>query len=361
MRINGRDIGGDRPPFIIAEIGVNHDGCPDRALRLVEAAAQAGADAVKFQLFRAELLLSREARLALYQQNAGETDPMAMLSRLELPSARIAECAALARRLGMAAVVTVFSPQLVEEAEREIEPDAYKSASPDVVNTPLLGAMAKTGRPLIVSTGAASRQEVERAVETLRPVCGALALLQCVSAYPAPDAAAALGGIAALRTIYEGPVGYSDHTTGTDTGALAVAAGAELLEKHLTDDRNRPGPDHAASLDAAGFAEYVRLARRAWEMVGPHEKRVLEVEADVRAVSRQSVAVVRDLAAGHGLRAEDLTVRRPGTGIPPGELDGLVGSVLLRSVRAGSLLSRNDVDVSAPGAREVEMQGRDTA
>lgn len=361
MRINGRDIGGGRPPFIIAEIGVNHDGCPDRALRLVEAAAEAGADAVKFQLFRAELLLGREAQLALYQRHAGETDPMAMLSRLELTSAQIGQCVALARRLGMAAVLTVFSPQLVEEAEREIGPDAYKSASPDLVNPPLLGAMAATGRPLIVSTGAATRDEVAQALKMLGPVCDGLALLQCVSAYPTPDAEAALGGIGVLRSMHGGPVGYSDHTAGTDTGALAVAAGADLLEKHLTDDRTRPGPDHAASLDAGGFGEYVRLARRAWEMLGPREKRVRAVEEDVRAVSRQSIATARDLPAGHRLTAEDLTVRRPGTGISPGELDGVVGSVLAESVRAGSLLSRTDLEVPAAGVRGAELQGRDTA
>ncbi len=407
MRIGTREIGAE--PYIIAEIGVNHDGQVGRALALTEAAAETGADAVKLQYFRADLLLSKAAKLAAYQRRAGETDPAAMLARLELDLADMALVIERAHELGLHAIVTVFSVDLVAEA-LELDWDAFKTASPDLVHQPLLEALAEDGRPMIVSTGASTIDEVVRTAEWLAPIRDRVAMLQCVSCYPAPDAA--LGGVGAIAHATWLPTGYSDHTEAVETGALAVKAGACIIERHITDDRSRPGPDHAASLDAKQFARYVELCRSAlradtpdppnaadahrlktsatdqssgqcssgteadplrprrlghlprWELgremqaltrglvsgttrparrAGPPAgdtgtKQVLECERDVRLVARQSIVARRRIEAGETIRFEDLSFKRPGTGLEPWRVGEVVGQVLERAVEADELI-----------------------
>ncbi|MDX2016300.1 MAG: N-acetylneuraminate synthase family protein [Planctomycetota bacterium] len=352
LRIAGRTIerAGNAAPCVIAELGVNHDGREDRALELVRAAALAGADAVKLQHFRAELLMSRGSTLAAYQARAGERDPREMLRRLELSTGAMANVASLARELGLHAIVTVFSEELVSEAEA-IGFDAYKVASPDLIHRPLLRRLAQTGRPMILSTGAATLEEVSRTLGWLRDLSGNLAVLQCVSSYPAELRDAELGGIRALGEVFAGPVGYSDHTPGVETGMLAVRAGARILEKHLTFDRAAQGPDHAASLDGPMLAEYVRLARLAPAMPAldglERIKRVLPCEADVRKVSRQSIVARRDLPAGRVLCESDLTVKRPGTGLEPFRWREVIGRRLVSAVLADMPVRAEDLDGSA--------------
>ena len=342
MKIAGRPIGPGHPTYIIAELGVNHDGSAQRALELIDVARRCGADAVKFQYFEPARLLSRSAVLAAYQEAGGADDPFAMLSALTLDLVELRTLCAHAHFVGLHAIVTVFSVELVTPAV-EMAWDAFKVASPDLVNLPLINALRDTCRPIIISTGAATLNEVERTVEHLRAV-EALAVMQCVSAYPTPEEHASLGGIHALRESCGRPVGYSDHTSGIDTGGFAVAAGACMIEKHLTHDRHASGPDHAASLDPDGFAEYVSVIRRAERMMGRYAKTVLDVEQDVRLVSRQSVTLRQDRPAGHVLEAGDLTVQRPGRGIPAWEMDALIGRTLVRPVEAGTLLAPEDLD-----------------
>ncbi|MEL6796323.1 MAG: N-acetylneuraminate synthase family protein [Planctomycetota bacterium] len=355
MHIGEREIGPRQPPYIIAEIGVNHDGSAERAVELTEAAAKAGADAIKLQLFETDRLMSKASRLAAYQIDAGESDPFAMLRRLELSIDGMAHAVRRAHELGVHAIVTVFSVELVAAAQR-LPWDAYKSASPDIINRPLLEAMAGTGLPLIVSTGASTLDEVTRAADWLDGSRDRTAMLQCVSSYPAPDAA--LGGI---RTIVEATrlrTGYSDHTASIETGAHAVAAGALLLERHITHDKDAAGPDHAASLGPKEFARYVRLARAASlgaSFVEPG-KRVLECERDVRSVSRQSLVATRDLPAGCIVQRKDLTIKRPGTGLAPWRLDSVIGRRIALPVDAdtplleSSLMPTAGVRLKAPTA-----------
>jgi sialic acid synthase SpsE len=356
MQIGTRQIG-DGAPYVIAEIGVNHDGSAERALALVDAAAEAGADAIKLQLFRAELLMSRASRLAAYQASAGERDPVEMLKRLELSIDAMARVAERARRAGLHAIVTPFSVELVESAHR-VGFDAFKTASPDVINRPLLDAIARTGKPMIVSTGAATLDEVARAADWLAPYAGRVAWLQCVSSYPTPDEDAAIRAMEALRTVVHGPVGYSDHTTGVDTGAVAAALGAAILEKHFTWSKGAPGPDHAASLEPSEFRAYASMAReegvmRDWmagrmpvredPRWGPPEKRVLECEREVRRLSRQSLVSTRALRAGDVVSAADITIKRPGTGIEPWRFEEVVGRKLARAVERDWPIAEEDV------------------
>jgi N-acetylneuraminate synthase/N,N'-diacetyllegionaminate synthase len=345
MRIGGRVVAMGGEPFVIAEIGVNHDGSVARARELVRAARDAGADAAKFQMFDADMLLSRDAVLAAYQRENGARDPRELLRGLQLPVAELGALAAECHAAGIVPMVTVFSLPLFEHARGQPW-SAFKTASPDLVNLPLLRAACAMERPLIVSTGAATRDEVAQAARWLAH-CADLAFLQCTSSYPTVDDCAAIGGMHELLAITGRPVGYSDHTAAVDAGGLAVAAGACILEKHLTHDRGAAGPDHAASLDPVQFAEYVRLARRAARMVGASRKELQDVERDVRRVSRQSLVAARDIAAGTFITAADLCVKRPGTGICASRIDEIVGRRTVRAVEADRVLVDEDLGLRA--------------
>lgn len=342
MRIGDRHIGRAHATYIIAEIGVNHDGSVERALELIDGAADAGADGVKLQVFSADLLMSRGSRLAAYQEKAGERDPVAMLRRLELPLEALADLVARAHARGMHAIATIFSVDLVEPACAHAW-DALKTASPDIVHEPLLRALASRGLPMIVSTGGASLDEVDRACEWLADARGRLALLQCVSAYPTPDDCAALGAIGELAEGTGLPIGYSDHTTREETGAIAVGAGACILEKHFTLDRGAPGPDHGASLEPDAFARYASLARLAHAMVGERRKGVLDIEREVREVSRQSLVLRRPLRAGERIDPADLACKRPGTGLAPWRLNEVIGRAAARDIPADTPLTEGDL------------------
>jgi sialic acid synthase SpsE len=320
-------------------------------------AIDSGADAVKFQLFEADRLMSRAAKLAVYQKSAGESDPISMLRRLELKIEHLAPCVTLAQSRGVDAIVSVFSAELVPIAQ-ELPWNAYKTASPDIINLPLLTALANTGKPLIISTGASTPEEISTCDSWLSAFPN-IAYLQCVSSYPTPGHMAELGGIPALTTLLPHRViGYSDHTTGLSTGMDAVLMGARILEKHFTYSRSAAGPDHAASLDPNGFALYCHNVRslplfdanalasmssahrRSAELMSTRPpdvhaiKRVLPIEQDVRTVSRQSLTTTRPLPAGHILTSADLTIKRPGTGMPPHLLASVLGKPLTCAVDA---------------------------
>jgi len=340
-------------PYIIAEIGVNHDGDPAKALALVDEAHRAGAHAVKLQLFETDRLMSRAARLAAYQRNSGATDPFSMLRALELSIGQMAPIVERAHELNLHAIVTPFSPALVEVAER-LPWDAYKTSSTDIINKPLIDNLLATGKPLIISTGASTIDEIRRAVDWLGDARSRSAILHCVSSYPVADADASLGAITALLQANLGvdAIGYSDHSPRVDTGALAAALGAELLEKHFTADRSAPGPDHSASLDPEGFARYAdacasplpNFADTAYaDLIGPAEKRVLACEADVRTVSRQSLVLTRPIRAGETIPRESLTTKRPGTGIEPFRLADIAGRTATRDIEPDTPLTEDDL------------------
>ncbi|MFI4853418.1 MAG: N-acetylneuraminate synthase family protein [Phycisphaerales bacterium JB065] len=338
-----------QPPYLIAEIGVNHDGNEQKALDLVDAAHRAGAHAVKLQLFETDRLMSSASRLAAYQRDAGATDPFSMLRALELSIDQMAPVVERAQALGLHAIVTPFSPSLVEAAER-IPWDAYKTSSTDIINKPLIDNLVATGKPLILSTGAATLDEIRRAAGWLGKARTRSAILHCVSSYPTADQDTSLGAITALRNADLGvdAIGYSDHTPRTDTGAFASSLGATILEKHLTLDRASPGPDHAASLDPDAFAEYARLCRDGAgeppaELVGPAEKRVLPCEADVRTVSRQSLVLTQPVPRGQPIPRQALTTKRPGTGIEPFRIDEVTARTAARDLEPDRPLTEDDL------------------
>jgi N,N'-diacetyllegionaminate synthase len=335
--IGGRRIGRTEPVLVVAEIGVNHDGSVERAIDLVRSAAAGGADAVKLQVFRAGALMHRSSQFASYQQHrVDDDDATSMLKRYELDDRALAMIVDETQRLNMLPIATPFSPDDVDRLP-SLGITAVKIASPDLVNHVLLERAATTNLPLLVSTGAATFGEVRLATEWLNEWHSSFALLHCVSSYPTPADEANLGWIDELSRLHA-PVGYSDHTTEPLAGALAVMGGACVIEKHLTYDRRANGPDHAASADAVEFAEYVRHVRFAEQMRGRQSKTVLPIEQDVRRVSRQSLVLRRDVDQGQRITAGDLTVQRPGTGIPAANITITVGRLAKQPLRAGTLL-----------------------
>jgi sialic acid synthase SpsE len=337
IQIENHRIGPGESTFVIAEIGVNHDGSVDRALELVQVASRCGADAVKMQIFRAEALMNRTSRFAEYQQSRVDAaSPIEMLRQYELSDAEFGVVVSEIRRAGMVPLATPFSPSDLPLVQLLRFP-AVKIASPDLVNHMLLEGAARLAKPLIISTGAATMEEVSISAKWLRNWRVPFAFLHCVSSYPTPVEQANLCWINELASI-GAPVGYSDHTTEMLTGALSVTAGACIVEKHLTYDRMAQGPDHSASADPVQFASYVSMIRTAERLRGNGVKRVLESEQDVRQVSRQSLVLSRTLEPGMPITRDALIVQRPGTGIPPAQLRVTIGKQVRQTVQAGTIL-----------------------
>jgi len=339
--------------LVIAEAGVNHNGSLELAHRLVELAAEAGADVVKFQTFKAEQLASRHAPKAAYQvDQTGGGDQLAMLRQLELPLEAFAELAAHCRERGIAFLSTPFD---IESANALIAMgmNRLKLPSGELTNAPLLRALAATGLPLIVSTGMASLDEVEQAIgwiaEARRaaghsaPLAEVLTLLHCTSNYPTALADVNLRAMVTLAERFALPVGYSDHTAGTLVAPLAVAMGATVIEKHFTSDRNLPGPDHQASLEPAALAQLVADIRAAEAALGSPIKAPVAAELEVRRAARRSVTLLRDRPAGAVLAAADLALQRPGDGIAPVDLEQVLGRRLKAALAAGHTLQWSDL------------------
>ncbi len=326
VRIGQRLVGDGQPMLIIAEAGVNHDGAVDKARKLVDAAAEAGADMVKFQMFSAAELTTENAAAAEYQKDVGATTQRGMLRRLELSDDDFERIVERCRQRSIEFLATPFGPADVERLVK-LGVSAIKTASTDLNNVPLLQAAGETGLPLMVSTGASTAEEIAAAVERLRSwgAFDRLILLHCVSSYPTPLESANLRAIGALRDEFNVPVGYSDHTEHVQIAGWAVAAGASVLEKHFTLDRRSAGPDHAMSLEPRGLAAYVEAAREAERALGTGRIGMTALEADVRAVARRSVVAIDSIEAGTVLTPEMLTVKRPAGGITPDRLHELVG------------------------------------
>lgn len=320
VKIGNRLIGAGQSVYVIAEAGVNHDGDPAAAHRLVEAASKAGADAVKFQVFSAERLAGPAAATCAYQRTGDAVaNQREMLRKLELNKQTFVELQDHAAELGIDFLATPFGLPELNFLVETLQVQAIKIASSDLVNVPLLTAAAASQRTLVVSTGAARTVEVDQAVELIKRhgALDRLILLHCVSAYPTPPELARLACIGALIRRYGVPAGFSDHTTETTTGALAAAAGAVVLEKHLTLNRNAAGPDHFFSLEPEQFRQYVANVRRTERMLGDGHIGLADQEAEVRALSRGRLVSTRRIPAGSRLTADALMVQRPGDGIDP--------------------------------------------
>ena len=327
--------------FIIAEAGVNHNGSLQIAKRLVDAAVKAGADAVKFQTFKADKVVSSHASKAAYQKST--TDPaesqLEMVRRLELPHEAFRELKAYCDQRGILFMSTPFDEDSVDFLD-SIGVPVFKVPSGEVINHPFLKYVAQKGKPLIMSTGMAYLSEVDEAV---RVVWGTgneqLVLLHCVSNYPADPADANLRAMQTMVMAFQVPVGYSDHTLGIEVALAAVALGACAIEKHFTLDRDLPGPDHRASLEPAELKAMVDGIRKVEQALGNGRKMPASSEEDTRRVTRRSLVAAHDILAGTVLTEEAIAIMRPGTGLPPALCQYVVGRRARVDISAGSLLS----------------------
>ncbi|MBK8073510.1 MAG: N-acetylneuraminate synthase [Ramlibacter sp.] len=333
--------------FVIAEAGVNHNGELPLALRLCDAARQAGADAVKFQTFRAEDLVLPGAPTADYQaRQTGESDQFAMLRKLELSEAAHRAIKAHCDGIGIEFFSTPFSVSAVDLLV-QLGVRRLKLSSGELTHRALVEHAAATGLPLLMSTGMATPEEIREALDWVSVARGGLhgvTVLHCTSAYPATDAALNLRAVPVMARDFGVPLGYSDHSMGIEAPLAAVALGATVVEKHLTLDRTMAGPDHSASLEPAEFGQMVRGIRRVSTMLGDGVKAPTPEERDTARVARRSVAAACDIPAGTRIEATMLVCRRPATGIAPREIARVAGSRARVAIPAGTVLQWDQLE-----------------
>lgn len=341
IRLAGRIVGPAQPCFVIAEAGVNHNGELRLAMELVDIASNAGADAVKFQTFDAERLVTRDAPKAEYQASAtGENESQYdMLHRLELS---FDDHRALVKRCSERGILFLSTPFDEESADMldALDVCAYKTPSGELTNLPYLQHIARNGKPMIVSTGMATLGEVEEAMASIESVGGSqVALLHCVSNYPADPATVNLRAMDTLSKAFGVPTGYSDHTSGLEIAFASVALGAAVIEKHFTIDRTMPGPDHRASLEPEELVALVHGIRSIESSLGDGRKSPSVKELDTARVARKSLVLARDVAAGALLCDADILIKRPGTGIAPKFRLQVVGREARNAMPKGTVLT----------------------
>jgi N,N'-diacetyllegionaminate synthase len=336
VRIGTADT--DERILIVAEIGNNHEGDAARACELVRRAADCGVDAVKVQTFRTEHFVNRRDEVRF-----------ARLKSFELSIDAFAGIAGAARQRDVAFIATPLDIHSAAALAPMV--DAYKIASGDITFAPLLAAVARTGRPVLLSSGASTSEEVAHAAGVIRlgwtsqGIDQSLAVLHCVSSYPAPADEANLRAIAVLGDLCGATPGYSDHVLGNEAAVAAVAAGARIIEKHFTLDKAFSDfRDHALSADPDDMRDLVARIRATERMLGTGQKHVQPSEAGMQSAIRRSVVMARDCCGGHTLTGEDVTWLRPGGGLSPGLEHALLGKRLRRDVRAGDPLAAGDVE-----------------
>lgn len=341
VKIAGRSINSNSPVFIIAEAGVNHNGRMDMAKRLVDAACRAGADAVKFQAFRTEALILSNVSKAGYQvKNSGAGESQSeMLKKLELSADQNRTLKEYCRKKGILFLTTPFDEISLDELDA-LDLDAYKVASTDITNLLFLRKVARKGKPVILSTGMATMADVKKALAAVRPLNKRIVLLQCSANYPVADDEVNLRVLEAYRKQFGILVGYSDHTRGLGASPYAVAAGARVIEKHLTLDKNLPGPDHKASLDPSEFKELVREIRRVEQFLGSAQKDLTSSETANRKSLQKCLVAAVAVAAGEPLTVRNMIGKRTGgVGVSVSDYTQLIGRKASRNYAKDDIIS----------------------
>lgn len=347
LKVRDRELGPGLPVFVIAEAGSNHNGESEMAHRLIEAAAAAGADAVKFQTFKARRLYPRSAGTSDYLES--ETPIYDLIRKMEMPPDWLPGLRDHAHESGLAFISSPFDEEAVDLLDPHV--DAFKIASYELTHTPLLRAVAGRGKPVLLSTGASRLDEVRGAVDVLREAgCADPVLLQCTAAYPTPPEAANVRALVTLRDRFGLMAGLSDHTRDPTAAPMAAAAlGAVVIEKHFTLDNDLPGPDHAFAVEPEELGRLVRAVRRVEAVLGSGDKQVHPREEELRAFARRSLFTIRAVRAGERFSRENIDVLRHGqlaAGLAPSELGRVLGCVAARDVPTETALSESDL---APG------------
>lgn len=325
ITIGSKQIGPGQPVFTVAEIGTNHNQDYNVARRLIDECAEAGFDAVKFQTFTIEQWLSRD--FESFPTMPGVKDIRGALRSCELSPELYGRILKHCHEVNIECFSSPSHESDIEYLART-GAAAFKFGAVQITDLPVLRKAAEFGRPVILSCGASDLSEVFRAVETLQDAgCSQIVLMQCTVSYPCHDLGTVnLNVMRGLMSVFDGPVGYSDHTTDPLCAPIAATAlGARIIEKHVTLDRAMPGPDHAFALEPAEFRKMVAAIRDTEAMLGVAQRRILPEERELARLGRRSVVVTRSIKKGETIRREDLTTKRPGTGINPALIDVVVG------------------------------------
>ncbi len=331
------------PVCIIAEAGVNHDGCPQQAKKLIDAAKSSGADAVKFQLFDPDSLVAPGTPKVEYQKRQGALgeSQRAMLERLVLPPGSLEELFEYAQKQNIEFLCTPFGENEADQLQG-LGVSRFKVSSGDLTHRPFLEHLAGLGKPILLSTGMAYLEEVQDAVRWIQNVAPVpLTLLHCTSAYPAPDEDVHLKALLVLQETFSLPIGYSDHTLGCEIALGAVALGATVIEKHFTLDSTLPGPDHKASLEPQALTQMVRGIRRLERALGSPLKKPQPSEQETRKLARRSLHSRVALPPGSTLAKEHLVAVRPEGGLPPSRFRSVQGTPLVRAINPGDALTES--------------------
>ena len=346
MKIGKIDVGPSNPPFFIAEAGVNHNGNLDTAKELIDVAAKAGADAVKFQTFSADRLVTPDASKSEYQtKKTGEGSQYEMLKRYELDRESHENLFEYSEKRDLMFLSTPFDRESADMLNR-LGVNAIKLGSGELNNFPLIKHVAKFGIPLIVSTGMGTLEEVIEANEAIQSVNSnnEIVFLHCTSAYPCSIDDVHLRAMQTIQEELGSLVGYSDHTILPETPALAVAAGACVLEKHFTLDSTMPGPDHESSLEPNELEQTIELVEVAYRLLGTSEKEPTSVELKNLETTRKSLHAAVDIQKGTRIEAEHVDIIRPSEGLPPSQYDNVLGSITKRPLRRGEPIIASDIE-----------------
>ena len=340
VKIGNQSVGDGEPCFIIAEAGVNHNGDIDLAMKLVDEAKKAGADAVKFQTFKAERVTTATTGITEYQrENIGkDNSQLKMLKELELDYSAFVDLKRYCEKKNIIFMSTPHSFDAIDFLDSLIP--AYKMGSGDLTNIPALEEVAIKMKPVILSTGMADMDEIGDAINAIRAKGNEqIIVLQCITNYPSSLHEQNLKTIPIMRQKFEVLTGFSDHTVGSTAALVAVAIGACLIEKHFTLSRDLPGPDHKASTEPNELKEYVELIRGAESSLGNGEKRPTQNEKKIAAVARKSLVAATDIPVGTVITREMIDIKRPQTGLKPREMKNVIGKKAKINIKKDTVLT----------------------
>jgi N-acetylneuraminate synthase len=343
VKISDRMIGEEEPCFIIAEAGVNHNGSLKLAEKLINAAKDAGADAVKFQTFHAEEIVSLRTKKAVYQHRAKEKTQYGMLKALELSFDEFRELKKYCNNRSIEFISTPYDIKSVEFLN-EMGVNRFKVASADIINKPLIEAIAKTKKQIILSMGMATLGEIERTISRINDFGNEdIVLLHCTTSYPTPYEQVNMNVLGMLKKAFGLPVGYSDHTLGIEIPIMAVSLGAEVIEKHFTLDRTMEGPDHFASLEPDELKKMVEAIRNIEKAFGSGRKEITDEEKNNIFFMRRSVHASKDMEQGEIIKENNIKITRPFDGIEPWFLDIILGKKIKIKVKKDETIKWEDL------------------
>ena len=347
FKLKNKVIGQDNSVFVIAEAGVNHNGDIKMAIRLIDEAVECGADAVKFQTFKTEMLVSKSAEKPEYQKRTvPNKSQYQMLCDLELTENEFTVISNYCNEKGILFLSTPYDQQSADMLVR-LGVTVFKVSSADITNLPLLSYLAKYQLPIIISTGMSNIGEVEEAVNCIENENNYdIALLHCSFNYPTPYKDINLLAIKTLQNAFNYPVGYSDHSVGYEVAIASIGLGARIIEKHFTLDRTLPGPDHAASLEPVELKEFIKAIRNVEDALGDGRKRPVGGEIANRIISRRSIVATTDIDVGQVIENYMVALKRPGTGIEPKYLGIVVGSRARERIVVNSPLLWKQIEVN---------------